>query len=337
LLNRDFLHGAVLATALSLVLHGLLPAAPAPADRRKVSTPVIAIGGLNLAGGVPTTAPKPVQQKGRGKEKSARNPRPLSAYSGFGSWIDIYNHWVWAHPWRTVKRMDKRKVETIYLQTATHGSSNPIVHPRATKDFLAAAHRRGMEVVGWYVPSFTRPRRDLRMARTGLNFGRRAGGFDSFALDIETTNVANIRQRNHRLIWLSKKLRRAAGPDYPLGAVIPDSHSLYWPRFPYRRLRKFYDVMVPMGYFTFRARGFRHVQRYTQKNVHTIRKEAGRDTPIHVIGGIADEVGVPAARGFARAVKKTKILGGSLYDYPITTDKTWRELATRLPKKRSDL
>lgn len=326
----------MLATALSLVLHGLLPAAPAPGGRKSASAPVIAFGGLNLAGKVPTASPKPVQRKGRAKGKSPRGSRPLSAYQGLGSWIDIYNHWVWAHPWRTVARMDKRKVKTIYLQTATYGSSNPIVHPRATKDFLTTAHRRGIQVVGWYVPSFTRPGRDLRMAKAGVNFGRRAGGFDSFALDIETTNVAHIRKRNHRLLGLSKKLRRVAGRDYPLGAVIPDSHSLFWPRFPYRRLAKFYDVMVPMGYFTFRAKGFNHVKRYTENNVRTIRKEAGRDTPIHVIGGIADEVGVPAARGFARAVKKTKVLGGSLYDYPITTDKTWRELATRFPEKQSD-
>ena len=336
MLNRDFLQGVVLATALSLVLHGLLPVAPAPRDRKKTSAPVIALGGLNLAGKVPTDSSKPVRKKSRSKHEAKRTPRPLSAYSGLGSWIDIYNHWVWAHPWRTVARMHKRKVKTIYLQTATHGSSNPIVHPRATKDFLAAAHKRGMQVVGWYVPSFSRAGRDLRMAKTGLSFGRRAGGFDSFALDIETTNVANIRKRNHRLLWLSKKLRRAVGPDYPLGAVIPDSHSLYWPRFPYKRLTHFYDVMVPMGYFTFRAEGFNHVKRYTENNVRTIRKEAGPKTPIHVIGGIADEVGVPAARGFARAVKKTKVLGGSLYDYPITTDKTWRELATRLPAKQSE-
>jgi hypothetical protein len=328
--NRDFLQGAVLATALSLVMHGLLPTPPTTDGPKQGSSPVVALGGLSFSGNVEP------QRAERDRRKPVLRNRPqVAAYRGLGSWIDIYNRWVWAHPWRTVARMDKRRVKTIYLQTATHGSSNAIVHPRATKDFLTAAHRRGMEVVGWYVPSFTRPRRDLRMAKSGLKFGARVGGFDSFALDIETTNVANIGTRNHRLLALSKRLRRVAGPDYPLGAVIPDSHSLYWPRFPYRRLSKLYDVMVPMGYFTFRAKGFKHVQRYTENNVRTIRKEAGPDTPIHVIGGIADEVGVPAARGFARAVKKTKILGGSLYDYPITTDKTWRELATRLPAEQS--
>jgi hypothetical protein len=333
--NRDFLQGAVLAMALSLVLHGLLPTGHMPRGFRRASSPMMALGGLSLSGSVPGSSGKPQRAERAKRKPPERHRRRVAAYRGLGSWIDIYNRWVWAHPWRTVERMAKRKVKTIYLQTATHGSSNSVVHPRATKDFLTAAHRKGMEVVGWYVPSFTRPRRDLRMAKAGLRFGRDSGGFDSFALDIETTNVGNIHKRNQRLLELSKRLRRVAGRDYPLGAVIPDSHSVYWPRFPYRRVARIYDVMVPMGYFTFRAEGFRHVQRYTENNVRTIRKEAGRDTPIHVIGGIADEVGVPAARGFARAVKKTEILGGSLYDYPITTDKTWRELASRLPAGES--
>ena len=228
--------------------------------------------------------------------------------------------------------MHKRGVETIYLQTATHGSENSVAYPKRLGAFLVAAHRRKMRVVGWYVPSFARPGRDFRRARAGMIFATKGGHrFDSFALDIEAPNVGNIHERNLRLLEVSEALRQAAGPDYPLGAIIPDSHSLYWPRFPYKRIARIYDVMVPMGYFTFRAKGFKHVERYTEHNIATIRKETGRKTPIHVIGGIADEVGVPAARGFARAVKKRKVLGASLYDYPITTERTWKELATRIP------
>jgi hypothetical protein len=256
----------------------------------------------------------------------------LDSYKGLGSWIDVFNSWVWAHPWRTVKKMDKRGVETIYLQTATHGSDDAVVYRDATRAFLMAAHRRDMRVVGWYVPSFTRPQRDFRRSREGMLFRTKAGDrFDSFALDIEAPNVDNIRKRNQRLLELSERLRRVAGERYPLGAVIPDSHSLYWPNFPYKRIASIYDVMVPMGYFTFRAEGFKHVERYTEHNIRTIRKETkDKDTPIHVIGGIADDVGVPATRGFVRAVRREAVLGASLYDYPITTEKTWRELSQRL-------
>jgi hypothetical protein len=130
------------------------------------------------------------------------------------------------------------------------------------------------------------------------------------------------------LIDLSDRVRKVAGPDYPLGAIIPDpGHSLYWPGFPYKRVAARYDVFVPMGYFTFRTRGYGNVRAYTTLNIKLIRKAIGPDTPIHVIGGIADDVGVPAARGFIRAIKDHDVLGASLYDFPITSKRTWRELS----------
>ena len=343
-MNRDFIKGACFATGFCLLLFGMFPGlAPGRRDhgRRRVAAADL------TALQVPKQKPKPKKADvalgklhadranidvNLGSPAEAPRENTLVAYRGLGSWIDVFNSWVWAHPWRTVAKMHKRGVETIYLQTATHGSGTALVFPEATAQFLIAAHRYEMKVVGWYVPSFARPGRDLRMARKGLLFETKGGHrFDSFALDIEAPNVDNIHTRNTRLLEISRKLRRAAGNDYPLGAVIPDSHSLYWPDFPYKRIANLYDVMVPMGYFTFRAEGFKHVERYTEHNIRTIRKETGdKSTPVHVIGGIADEVGVPAARGFAAAVRKNKVLGGSLYDYPITTDKTWQELSTRI-------
>ena len=341
-MNRDFLSGAVTATVLCLVLYGLFPGGEGRGDARparRASASQLGDWGL-------PRAQKPSRVKlaelstdrsrievnlgpGSSEEDSGAS---LVAYKGLGSWIDVFNSWVWSHPWRTVAKMHKRGVETIYLQTATHGSDGAVVYPEATKAFLIAAHRHDMRVVGWYVPSFTRPVRDLRRARAGVKFGTKSGHrFDSFAIDIEAPNVDNIFKRNARLLELSRRLRSFVGQEYPLGAVIPDSHSLYWPDFPYKRIASIYDVMVPMGYFTFRAEGFKHVERYTEHNIRTIRKETeDKETPIHVIGGIADEVGVPATRGFVKAVNKKAVLGASLYDYPITTDKAWKELSTRL-------
>ena len=342
-MNRDFMKGAISATCVCLLLYGLFPgAAPRGGDEqdgRRIS--ISRLGGWRLP-----RAPKQTRVRfadlssdrkhievNLGADQTVEpSHTSLAAYKGLGSWIDVFNSWVWAHPWRTVEQMHKRGVETIYLQTATHGSDGAVVYPEATKAFLLAAHRRNIRVVGWYVPSFTQPLRDFRRARAGLRFHTKSGHrFDSFALDIEAPNVDNIFKRNARLLDISRKLRSAAGDDYALGAVIPDSHSLYWPDFPYKRIAGIYDVMVPMGYFTFRAEGFKHVERYTEHNIRTIRKETeDKETPIHVIGGIADEVGVPAARGFVNAVRKEAILGASLYDYPITTDKTWKELSDRL-------
>ena len=270
-------------------------------------------------------------------ERATERPE-LTAYEGLGSWVDLFDRSPWRNPSWTVRKMDARGVKTIYLQTATYGSPAPVVYPKKVAEFIASAHRRDMTVVGWSVPSFMTPKKDLRRARAGAVFETGAGErFDSFALDIEASIVQSIWLRNRRLLTLSNKLRTAVGPDYPLGAIIPDSHSRYWPDFPYKEIAEHYQVMVPMAYSTFQTHGYKGVRAYTARNIKTIRKETGDpDTPVHVIGGIADDVGVPAARGFVRAIKDHGALGASLYDFPITTAKTWKALkAVRSPGKSS--
>lgn len=252
----------------------------------------------------------------------------LAAYKGLGTWIDLFDRGPWRNPTWTVRRAAQRGARTIFLQTSTYGSPRPIMHASKVAEFISAAHRRGLRVVGWSVPAFTTPKKDLYRARLAINLRTRDGeGFDSFGLDIEASIVDNIGKRNARLMWVSRKLRAIAGDDYPLAAIVPDSHSRYWPNFPYKRVASVYDVMVPMGYFTFSTSGYRSVRTYTTNNIRTLREKTGKvEIPIHVIGGIADDVGVPAARGFVRAVNEHEILGASLYDFAITGAETWREL-----------
>ena len=262
------------------------------------------------------------------KLELAANGPQLTAYEGLGSWVDLFDRSPWRNPSWTVRKMHARGVRTIYLQTATYGSPAPVVYPKKVAEFIASAHRRDMTVVGWSVPSFRTPEKDFWRARAGATFRTGQGErFDSFALDIEADIVKNIWLRNHRLIVLSNKLRKVVGPDYPLGAIIPDTHSLYWPDFPYKEVARRYQVMIPMAYSTFRTHGYKGVRNYTASNIRTIRKETGDPrTPVHVIGGIADDVGVPAAKGFVRAIKDHRALGASLYDFPITSEKTWKAL-----------
>ncbi len=280
---------------------------------------------------LPETAPAAESEaklSSAGVAKLPENALDLVAYEGLGSWVDLFDRGPWKNPSWTVGKMHRRGIRTIYLQTATYGSPSNIVYPRKVAEYIASAHRRGMTVVGWSVPSFTKWRKDLRRARAGLLFETVEGErFDSFALDIEANIIKRISKRNERMLKISDKLRAAAGPDYPLGAIIPDTHSNYWPNFPYEKLAGLYDVMVPMGYFTFATHGYRNVRDYTERNILAIRQNAGSETPIHVIGGIADDVGVPAARGFVSAIKRHGVLGASLYDFPITSEETWDELS----------
>lgn len=325
---------AALAVIAVFAAHTLslsfLPAS-APVVDTRTRRVAVAARSAKMDGSVEKAEPRAAKPKGKVAPKTvARLPGggvDLAAYEGLGSWVDLFDRGPWKNPSYTVKKAYRRGVRTIYLQTATYGSPSHIVYPRKVAEYIASAHRRNMTVVGWSVPSFTKWRKDLKRAKAALLFETGKGErFDSFALDIEADIIKRISTRNARLLKISEKLRKAAGDDYPLGAIIPDTHSRYWPNFPYRKVAHLYDVMVPMGYFTFAAHGYHNVRDYTESNIRTIRKNAGSQTPIHVIGGIADDVGVPAARGFVSAIKRHGVLGASLYDFPITSEKTWTEL-----------
>jgi len=283
--------------------------------------------GIRVALGAPAAAPGPqpkldVQLAGGGPD--------LSPYEDLGSWIDIYDEWPWAHPGRAVHELDHRGVGTIFLQTSNWGSNQDVFKRAQTAKFLKEAHRRGMKVVSWYVPSFAQAKEDYERSRAAILFEKDGHRFDSFGLDIESTVVDDIARRNKRLLKLSKRLRRLVGPDYTLGAITPDAvKALYWPNFPYKRVDKLYDVFVPMGYFSFRTSGYRGVKNYTLASIRNIRRATGNpDVRIHLIGGIGGETNVPEVKGFVRVVRAKGILGASYYDMTVTTEEEWDELET---------
>ncbi len=257
-------------------------------------------------------------------------PNDLEAYEGLGSWVDWIDNGPWAFPFSTLRSMKKRGVQTLFVQTSTYGLKETLLDRAALTVFIEEGHRLGMKIVAWYVPSFAHRELDLKKSLAAVNFTTPTGDrFDSFALDIEATTVKDITTRNQRLLWLSREIREAAGPDYPLGAVIPDPvGSRYWPNFPYKEVAKSYDVFVPMGYFTFRARGYRNVAAYTAANIRMIRRAVGDpNMPVHAIGGIAGDTGPNDVRGFVDALRRNRALGGSFYDFPITTNAEWKALS----------
>ena len=284
-----------------------------------------------LFAGIAKATPEPEDGDEAETAEPARAPGPvdLSAYEGLASWVDIFNERPWDNPSGAVKKMAKRGAEAIFLQTSTYGQSGGIYDEAAVNEFLYHAHKRGMKVIAWYVPSFDQQDVDFRRIKRALRYRSPAGHrFDSFALDIEATNVGDISLRNRRLIKLSNRIRREAGSSYPLGAITPDPiASLYWPEFPYKEVAERYDVFVPMGYFTFRADGYEEVKEYTTANIRKIRKETGTpEVPIHFIGGIADDAEPAELKGFVKAAREKEVMGASLYDYPITSRRSWYEL-----------
>ena len=188
--------------------------------------------------------------------EAAKGPAPGPAtepYEGLGTWIDIYDTNVWERPVHAVRSMAAHGVRTIYLQSSNYHRNRPFVHVEGVEAIVDAAHRRGLEVVAWYLPGFRDPSLDLHRAVRTIRFETPSGNrFDSFALDIESSEVRRPDLRTARLLRMSAAIRRAAGDEYPLGAIVTSPDRLvrtdphFWPGFPWRRLAGTYDVFLPM-------------------------------------------------------------------------------------------
>ena len=156
-------------------------------------------------------------------------------------------------------------------------------------------------------------------------------GFDGLAVDIEwTTGVPDTARRNAALIELSRRLR--AETDTAIAAIVLPPILLevvnqqYWPQFPWRSLASYYDVWLPMAYWTDRtvASGYRDPQRYTSENINRIRANLGQpNAAVHVIGGIGGSSTAEQYRRFAAAARQGGAVGISLYDFRITEAAAW--------------
>ena len=254
----------------------------------------------------------------------------LRSFAGLGTWIDIYSPSFGADPERVAAVLARRRVRTLFVETGNFRQRADLVRPHQLSGLIEAAHARDITVVAWYLPALTNPARDLRRALAAVHFVSDDGdGFDSFALDIESSAVPDAVERSRRLLALSARLRTAVGPDYALGAIIPSPVGMkllprYWPGFPYAALARTYDVFLPMAYFSYRAHGAAAVARYVKTSVGIIRAQTGDPSlPIHVIGGLADRTTRTEAAAFLRAVGTCGVHGFSLYDFPETKPSVW--------------
>jgi hypothetical protein len=258
----------------------------------------------------------------------ARPGADLGLYRGLGTWVDIYDPSLFANPEAAVAGMVARGVRTLYLETGNYKQRVDVFRPDRQSRFLEAAHAAGIRVVAWYLPSFKNVARDLRRSLAAVEYRTPSGqAFDAFALDIEAPVVRSPALRTDRLLDLSRQLRAAVGPDYPLGAIIPSPRGIeltasYWPGFPYAELSQIYGVALPMTYFTYRVEGGAAVRDYIERSIAIVETEAP-GWPIHVIGGIGDRTSRLEARGFMRAVTGCGAIGWSVYDYSVTRESTW--------------
>jgi hypothetical protein len=249
-------------------------------------------------------------------------------FHGLGAWVDIFDGPVFSSIPTSVAKMKRKGVQTIYVETANANSGGTMSFEAQQGQLLEAAHDNGIKVVAWTLPGHTSPGNDKAKALAAIGFASPRGDhFDGFALDIESTSVKSIDKRNQRLLTLSAQIKQVAG-GMPLGAITfsPVFIDKPWPNFPWQQLATTYDAFLPMAYSSYHYNTGNEVRTYTKRAVQILREKTSPTEPIHVIGGIADAMSGGETRGFVRAVLRTGVAGGSLYDFRTSGKEDWKYL-----------
>jgi hypothetical protein len=252
-----------------------------------------------------------------------------------GTWVDVYD---WSATFTkgrphvspdAVDGMAEQGVQTLYIQASKHDAPSDVLEADLLRDWIDRSRRKGIRVVAWYLPTLVDPARDLERMKAIA-----ALPVDGVAVDIESKDVAQLEERNRRLVEFSAELRKALPGRSIGGIVLPPVvleavNSAYWPSFPYRQLVPYYDVWMTMGYWTNRISGttYRDANRYTTENVKRLRANLGLPNAlVHPIGGIGDRTTVVDVAGYRTAVNDTDSIGGSLYDWRTTKPELWESL-----------
>ncbi len=266
----------------------------------------------------------------------------VAAYEGLGVWVDVFDYVpVYQNGGvpptvvaSDVDTMASLGVKTLYLQAARNDErTNGLVAPDLMVPFLERAHHLGMRVVGWYYPDFASVDVDLERLLQIAHFDVGGQRFDGVSVDIEDNQVvADPAERSQRLVELSRRLREALGPDAAISATVMPAvltevlNRTYWAGFPWAALKPYYDVWMPMAYWSFRDREspYKSGYTYTVESVRRMRALVGDpNLKVHPVGGIADVITEAETRDFLRALADTDSIGGSLYDYRTTNGGIW--------------
>jgi hypothetical protein len=258
----------------------------------------------------------------------------VSAYAGLGTWISIFGTNAYTQPDAVAAAIAARGVRTVYVQTGNFSQPTDVVKADQLGALVDALHAAGLKVVAWYLPGLVKPAVDLRRALAAVHFQTpQGGGFDGFALDIESSAVKRVAVRTSRVLALSRQLRNAVGSGFALGAIIPSPRGMelvpkYWPSFPYADLAKLYDVFLPMDYWTFSVKGPDATYGYTARSLAILRQAVGNaNVPIHLVGGTTGQTKTADDVAFAQLVADDGHLAGwSLFDYFATKPAEWKAL-----------
>jgi hypothetical protein len=257
----------------------------------------------------------------------------LDAYRGLATWVSIYDARAWANPEAAVADMSGHGVQTLFIQTGNSNSKGVVYNPASQEAFIRAAHARGMKIVAWYLPEMADMAHDYDRIAQAIGVRTSDGQtFDSFALDIESTKIKSIASRNTAVRVLAAKVRALVGESYVMGAIVPSPVGIakrtgFWNDFPYGAVAADFQVLLPMGYYTYHGKGAAAAAADVTESVRMIRATPGcEEIPIHFIGGLAASTTPAEVGAFAAATTASGCVGGSLYSWSGTTAAEWDAL-----------
>ncbi len=273
-------------------------------------------------------------------------PRSAAVYDGLGAWVDSYDLDPVYVQNPTVTSKDPKEmvavgVNTVFLQAARSDARAawPTSDPWLLAEFLLASHQVGLEVVAWYLPKWSADDEDLKRLTALSDFSVLGQRFDGLAVDIEwNSDGLSPEVRSLRLIKLSADLRAHVGSD-PLGGIVmppvltDEINQKFWPGLPWMEIAPFYDVWMPMSYWSFRTEEHADPLYYSGESIRLLRNHLGDPAAaVHGIGGIgaADgtdlpDPGEPLAsvddlEAFVLSLTENDAVGGSIYDWATTGD-----------------
>ncbi len=135
----------------------------------------------------------------------------------------------------------------IYVRT---GSSKSGFYAQPYLDqLLQKAHASGLRVIGWDFPYLYDVGDDVARAMAAITYTTPSGHrIDGFAADIETRSEGTNLTPEGAGAY-GHLLREAAGPRYPLVAVVPRPSSKMQRIFPYAEVLPPFDAVAPMTYW----------------------------------------------------------------------------------------
>jgi hypothetical protein len=272
-----------------------------------------------------------------------------------GTWVDTLDYAL--NPVEGIRGMRDRGVRTLYLGTARFNGSGDFFDRTKAGQWLDEAHKAGIFVVGWYVPAYGDMARDLRRTLAIATYVSPAGQrFDAVGVDIERLNLGTPSSNDgevSRSTFIARSVENLrqvrAGTQSLLVAIVPPPFATHpspqfpdprWNGFNWTGIRTHSDVIMPMAMWTNRRTPSNQpfsatdVYNWTVQEIRETVRLTGR--PVAVEGGVGASLSTntPATTDrlnrFVDAVRDTRSLGGSHYDYQVTTNPNFWPILRRL-------